>query len=371
MLGWLTRRRGMQSDDTSALTMGNPIVEKRASGWGYTAQILAAREAYISGRSGLGELTATVQSCVSLWEGALSIADVIGTDLLTRRIMGIMARSLALRGEAVFLIQDELVPATDWDVSTRNGTPRAYRLSVPEAGGGRSETALAGEVLHVVLAADPVAPWTGQAPLRRAALSASLLNELESALLGVFQNAPLGSMIVPLDAGGGEALEQVRAGLRGRRGAALIVEYLSQAIAGGAPVPGRGVDHLSPPLRDTMVVESLEAARASIMTVFGVLPSLFDTAAQGPLVREAQRHLAGFVLQPIAALIAEEASLKLGADVTIDTIRPLAAFDAGGRARALATTVEALVAAKAGGVTPAELAGTMALLDFGPDRIAP
>lgn len=45
--------------------------ETRASGTGYTAQILAAREAWISGQSGLGGLTATVQAAVSLWEGAL------------------------------------------------------------------------------------------------------------------------------------------------------------------------------------------------------------------------------------------------------------------------------------------------------------
>ena len=45
-------------------------IETRSSGGGYTAQVMQARESYISGRSGVAELTATVQSCVSLWEGA-------------------------------------------------------------------------------------------------------------------------------------------------------------------------------------------------------------------------------------------------------------------------------------------------------------
>ena len=226
--------------------------------------------------------------------------------------MGLLARALAFRGEAVFAIRDRLIPASDWDLSTRNGEPRAYRLSIPEGGGGRSDTALAAEVLHVRLAADPVAPWTGQAPLRRAALSAELLHQLEGALRDVFRDAPLGSMIVPLDAGGGEALEQVRGALRGRRGGALVVEYLCQAIAGGAPVPGRGPDHLTPPLRDSMAVETLEAARNAIANAFGVLPALLNPATTGPLVREAQRHLATWTLQPIAELVAEEASAKLG-----------------------------------------------------------
>lgn len=89
MFGWLFKRNA---------------VEKRASGTGYTAQVMAARDSFITGRSGLAELSATVQACVSLWEGGFALADVQGTDLLTRRCMALVARSLALRGESVSLI---------------------------------------------------------------------------------------------------------------------------------------------------------------------------------------------------------------------------------------------------------------------------
>ena len=57
-------------------------IETRSSGQGYTAAIMAARESYISGQSGIGELTGTVQSAISLWENGLSIAEVKGTDYL-------------------------------------------------------------------------------------------------------------------------------------------------------------------------------------------------------------------------------------------------------------------------------------------------
>ena len=71
---------------------------------------------------------------------------------------------MALRGEALFLIDDDgLIPASDWDLSTRNGVPTAYRLSISEAGGGRARTALAGEVLHLRVGADVAAPYYGQA----------------------------------------------------------------------------------------------------------------------------------------------------------------------------------------------------------------
>ena len=44
--------------------------EKRSAASGFTAEIIAAREAYVSGRRGIAELTATAQCCVSLWEQA-------------------------------------------------------------------------------------------------------------------------------------------------------------------------------------------------------------------------------------------------------------------------------------------------------------
>lgn len=121
MLGWIKNKL-------------RPI-EARSSGGGYTAQVMAARDSFISGRRGVAELTATVQSCISLWEGGFAMADVTGTDLLERQTMAMTARGIALNGEAVFLITElGFVPATDWDVTTRDGKPRAYRLSIPEAG---------------------------------------------------------------------------------------------------------------------------------------------------------------------------------------------------------------------------------------------
>ena len=152
-------------------------IEARSSGSGYTAQVMAARDSYISGRRGVAELTATAQGCISLWEGGFAMADVAGTDLLTRQTMAMIARTVALNGEAVLLIGDlGLVPATDWDVTTRDGQPRAYRLSIPEAGGGRTVTALAAEVLHLRIGADHLTPWIGTAPLRRSSLTGALLH---------------------------------------------------------------------------------------------------------------------------------------------------------------------------------------------------
>lgn len=341
-------------------------MEKRATGQGFTAEVILAREAYISGARGIGELTATVQTCVSLWEAGMALADVTGTDLLTRAAMAATARSLALRGEAVWLIGDDgLIPTTDWEVSTRDGRPRAYRLSIPEAGGGRTMTALAAEVLHFRAGVDMVAPWYGSAPLRRAQLTAGMLQALETALSEAYDGMPLGSMIVPLPEMAEAEAGRLTRSFRGSRGRVLVRESVNVSAAGGpAPQQDWQPRDLSPNLANAQPLEAWEAARASIMAVFGVLPGLTVTNAQGPLVREAQRHLAQWVLQPMAGLMAEEAATKLGGPVEIDVVRPTQAFDAGGRARAFATMVAALAQAKEAGLDPQGVEDALSFIDW-------
>ena len=341
MFGWLKRRA--------------EAPETRSSGMGYTAQIMAARESYIRGASGLAELTATAQTCVSLWEGAFATADVIGAPMLDRPAMALIGRALALRGEALFLIRgDRLVPVADWDLSTRDGTPRAYRCSISEAGGGRSETALAAEVVHIRIGADPVTPWAGTPPLRRAQLSAQLLQEVESALRDVFTDAPLGSQVLPLPEGLPEDVAAMRAAFRGRRGAVLIVEGAAAATAAGFnPQQGQRREELSPDLQRAAAPELLRAAQGQVAAAFGVLPALFNPAVTGPVVREAQRHLAQWTLEPLAKLVAAEAAAKLGGAVQIDLVRPLQAFDQGGKTRAVSALIGALAEAKEAGIDPA------------------
>jgi len=328
--------------------------ETRSAASGFTAEVMAARESYISGRRGIAELTATAQACIGLWEGGLSMADVEGTDLLDRRTLALAARSVALRGESVFLISETgLVPCSDWDLRTHNGKPTAYRLSISEAGGGRTQTALAGEVLHLRIGCDPAAPYYGTAPLKRASLTAGMLNAVETALAETFENAPLGSLVVPLPENPKTDLEKIGRGFRNLRGMVVALESVNVSAAGG-PAPGSDWKprDITPDLQRAMTKETLAAARDSISAAFGVLPGLVNPATTGPLVREAQRHLAQWQLQPIAELLAEEASAKFATTVSIDTMRPLQAYDAGGRARALTAIVGALAAAKEAGVDP-------------------
>ena len=328
---------------------------RAASGTGYTAQMIQARTAYITGTSGRAELTATVQGAVTLWENGLSVADVGGTDLLTRRALAIAGRMLALRGEALFYITDEaLIPVSDWDLSTRLSRPTAYRLTLPDIGGGKSVTALAGEVLHFRIGADAIQPWYGTAPLKRSSLSADLLEIIERALVEVYGDAPLGSSIVPMPETPETDLADIARGFRGSRGKVLVRESVQVQAAGGpAPAQDWRANDLTPDLSKALLDKTLDQARDQINAAFGILPGLNNKATTGPMVREAQRHLASWTLQPMAEGMAEEATDKLGNAVTLDVMRPLQAFDSGGRARTVTALVKALAEAKAAGVDPA------------------
>lgn len=341
-------------------------VEKRSAASGFTAEIMSARQSYIAGRAGIADLSATVQSCISLWESGFAIADVRGGRFLDRRTMAMVARSLALRGEFVGLVRgDGIVPCSDWDLSTRNGRPRAYRVSVSEAGGGTTQTALAPEVVHFRIGADPVTPWLGSAPLKRASLSANLLHAVETSLSEVFELAPIGSQVVPMPEQKDTDAEKLGRSFRGQRGRVLLRESVQVSAAGGpAPAVDWKPASLSPDLEPVMPAEMLAAARDAVCGVFGVLPALFNSATTGPMTREAQRHLATWTLQPIAELIAEEATEKLGDKIEVDVLRPLQAFDQGGSARAVATLVQAMAQAKEAGLDPAVVASAFQRMDW-------
>ncbi|ROO29284.1 hypothetical protein SAOR_04285 [Salinisphaera orenii MK-B5] len=96
------------------------------------------------------------------------------------------------------------------------------------------------------------------------------------------------------------------------------------------------------------------------MAAYGVLPALVNENVTGPAVREAQRHLAQWQLQPIAKMIANEAAAKFETTANIDVLEPLQAFDAGGRARALSGVIQGLAQAKESGLSEEQINAALA-----------
>jgi hypothetical protein len=225
----------------------------------------------------------------------------------------------------------------------------AYRINTPSDHGGKKD-------IHLLSGHDYGKPL---ASVR----SAGLLQTLESALGEIYANAPLGTSIVPFPESPETDMESIARGFRGTRGRVLIRESVNVQAAGGpAPAQDWKASDVTPDLSKAMTRETWAAARSGIEMAFGVLPGLSNPVTTGPLVREAQRHLAQWALMPIAAMIGQEASEKLGQPVKLDVMRPLQAFDAGGRARSLGAIIKALGEAKELGVDPAQ---ALKLVDWG------
>ena len=327
--------------------------EQRAS---YTQQALQFRADTIIGRRNMAELTGTVQTCVSLWEHGLAQAET-SVGVLTPEILGMAGRSLGFCGEALFVMRgDRLVPAHSWTVTTKGSRPVAYRVVVPDTGGGRSDTVLAGEVLHFKIGQPTERPWTGTSPLMRASLTAEMLYAVEDALADVFTNAPLGTKVISTPERPTQDNSKIERSFAGKRGR-IALEESSNVDAAGGPAPAQDwrPASLSPELDKSNTAETLKAARGSVMSAYGVLPALTNESVTGPAVREAQRHLAQWQLQPIAKMIANEAAAKFETTAEIDILQPLQAYDAGGRARALSGIIKGLSEAKQAGLSDEQL----------------
>ncbi len=204
---------------------------------------------------------------------------------------------------------------------------------------------------------------------RRASLpiTAGLLHVLESALSEVYQNAPLGSQIVPFPESPDTDNEALSRGFRGRRGSVLLRESVNVTAAGGpTPQTDWSPNTITPDLSRAITADHVATARDAIAGAFAVLPGLLNAQTTGPMVREAQRHLVQFALQPIAEIVTQEASDKLGVTVSLDLITPLQAYDQGGRARAFATMIEGLSAAKVAGLSPDTIKVALQFIDEAP-----
>jgi len=191
------------------------------------------------------------------------------------------------------------------------------------------------------------------------------MNTLERSLAEAYENMPLGSQIVPFPESPDTDLEGMARGFRGQRGRVLLRESVNVTAAGGAaPSADWRPSDVTPDISKAMTRETLEAARGAICMAFGVLPGMINPATTGPAVREGQRHLAVWALMPMAMAVAEECSAKLGAEIEIDVLRPLQAFDAGGRARAFGAMIEGMGRAKELGLSPAEVGAALHLVDW-------
>ena len=325
-----------------------PNEGERAAG-GFTDLKVSELER-IAGGTGGAETLAVAVSAASLWErtcSALAIED--GGEFaaaLTPHLLGIVGRSLAVYGNAVFAIVTQggkiaLIPASGYDiVGGPNPTTWRYRLDLMGSTLSDVIRTDAGSVLHFRVGADGTSPWHGTAPLRRSALTMILARRLEIALAD--------EMAVPVSRTLGIGATKVVASsildiLGHRPGAVGVSVYADQA--NGKP------SRVGPePLENEVSLR--EQLSDQVYALFGLSPLLFSTDADGQSLREARRTFIATTLAGLTRMMENEIAAKLMAPGVRLSMSRLFVVDE--ETAALSTSRRASAFAKmvAGGVAP-------------------
>lgn len=320
-----------------------------------TALAIAAHRQRVTGAADAA--TGAVAACIALWLNAFGSAIVTGARL-ERAHLRWLASELAAHGRASLLIvADGYSPARVIDATLDPATGAALTYTVQRPGAVATQVRQAREVVHVVLRPSIDLPWSGPSPLKAAGLSSAILSAAETALSDVMRSGAIGMNLVTSVDSDDSRKEGIAAQLQSqvsRGGFAVVPSAAGDTTAGRLPSQSDwSVKNLTPDIAQAEIVAARAAAQEAVCSAFGVPPCLIVASTTGPAIREAQRHLAAWTLQPIADLIADALTrAELGREVTIDLMRPLQAYDTERRARGAKILIEALAAAKEAGIDP-------------------
>ena len=317
------------------------VIEER----GYGDLILAGLEATVSGDVSNVLKTSALEVAAGMWARVLSAATVTGDrGALTRRARHMIGRQLIRAGEQLHVIDVDrdgrvsLIPAGAFEVLEG----WRYRVEVQRPpGGSTSRTYPREAVLHATWNVDPLQPWAGISPLGSASYGAKLAANVESKLAEE-TGAPSALLIpVPTD-GGDDSLSSLRADIRNAKGSAVVVEGTASGWDEGQAKGTRNdwrAERLGPMIPQQLR-ELYGDTCGAVLEVCGIPAALGTPDADGTSQRESYRRWVMSSVEPVAELIAEEASEKLDGDVRFD-FRNVWAHDLQGRASAYAKLVAA------------------------------
>ena len=291
---------------------------------------------------------AALEVASGLWGRAFSSAQVspstIATESVTPDALMLIGRQLVRRGEAVFELRVErgrlrLVPVSDWDVTgSHDPETWVYQLSLPGPSTTTTKTVVGEKVLHVRVNQDPAEPWKGRSPVAVASATSKTAANLELRL-GQELSAQVGNLLpVP-----GDPQESRYDKLRNQLGSLLGRAALvpSQDASWTQEPAGTGRQEWVPRRMGAAPPETIETIRgqsaAQILGACGCPVTALESA-DGTSLREYWRQFLHGTIAPVATVVEQELSLKLGTGVSLGFDK-LMASDVVGKARALGTLV--------------------------------
>ena len=324
---------------------------------GYTGQLTRQLLADASGNAQRDpSATAAAEAAIGAYSRAFSIGIVTprvpATMALTPALLGLIVRNVLRTGESVHwleVVDGELriLPAGSHNV---HGGPDPatwyYRITTYGPSGSTTVIVPATDTIHVKYAFHPQRPWRGVGPLQWSSSSSRLHAELEDAL-GDESSGSRGYILampqapVSDDPNDADPNRQLREDIRTLRGRTAMVETVAQGLGEGpSAAPAR--DWIPQRLGIDAPQAAVNLRSDSAMAVLGALgipPALFHANGTTP-IREALRTWLHSGITPLAELVAEELTRKLGVSVELDFSR-LYASDITSRSRALSQMVTA------------------------------
>ena len=314
----------------------------------YTAQRLGEHTEHASLGTVGQQALPVIQACLSLWERG------IGSVRMTQNMrvadlhghMSMIGRSLALKGEAAFLIEPmgsrvRLRPASTLSVIGPDDPEKWLYLITLAAPSGTSTYRVLGErVLHFRVGASVQEPWRGRSPLTEncVKLPAAIENVLrkEAALLPgkIFKIATLSV------------------------GSEQHQEFIKMVRKGGVSALSMGAEQLEDvmsygPRYDAPIVSLRDQLSNSVLAAYGVPPALLDVRPSGNSAREAARRFYAGTIMPIVTAMQREIEYKLAPGIMLDV--PVAdMIDEDVRSRAITRRAEAAMKLKELGMANAE-----------------
>lgn len=290
---------------------------------------------------------AVAEACALLYSRALGSATVTGSDALTPSVLGCIGRELVRCGESVHILEVgrdglRLVPVSHWDVRGRSHDPERWMYELQIDGPDSTVTVRrpGANVLHCRWSTPAARPWKGEGPLQVAGLSAEMLSSLETRL-GQEASAPVANVIPSPADGGSTTTASLRQDLKGAKGGVVMAETMAGGYGdrGGAPLSDWDVKRIGGNPPDVLRALRSDVGR-DVAGACGVPPDLLVSGSDSAGQREAYRRWLWSAVVPLGKLVAEEATAKLGAAVSLG-FEGLGAGDLTGRTRSLKQLVEA------------------------------
>ena len=305
----------------------------------YTDQVIGRMLSDSEGSRIRPDAIAAVETCLGLYESVFASAVVEPLDQrtasITPAILGLAGRELGRTGNALFRFDVqmgrnlELIPVTSFLIQGAPH-PSEWRYSVNLSGPSEIRTqhdVPAEGIVHFRLRASADAAWRGRSPISIASGTSKLAAKIEAALVSEQAFRPARLVYSDLLSDNLHTfIEDVRKG-----GLSFIGGQDDQA----GPTPSTRSPHTIQPDPAAAEISLRSATAQSVLSMFGIPPSLFGATGDSD-ARESWRRFVLGTMGPMLNVCQAELRLKLDRPELTLSLESLRAGDLQGRSRATA-----------------------------------